>query len=72
MEQDGLAALASQLRDTPPEGLGQLAERDLHHLADAIRAARTRQAAALDAAGESAFRYVPRLLRGPIRRVLRA
>lgn len=71
MENPGLAALAAQLRDTPPAGLAILADADLADLADTIAAARARQAAALEQAGEQAFSYVPRLLRGPIRRLLR-
>lgn len=71
MRQDGLAELEAQLHAAPPAGLARLAGADLEHLAAAIREARTRQAAELDAAGEHAFRYIPRLLRGPIRRVLR-
>jgi hypothetical protein len=70
MTQDGVAALAAQLRDTPPEGLAALSDADLHHLASAVQASRRRQAAELDAAGEQALSHIPRLLRGPIRKVI--
>jgi hypothetical protein len=49
--------------------VARLADEDLLHLAQAIAAARRRQADELEAAGAQAFRLVPRLLRGPIRRL---
>ncbi|HET9719389.1 MAG TPA: hypothetical protein VFP55_04855 [Solirubrobacteraceae bacterium] len=71
MSDDALDELREQLRSDPPHGLRALAEEDLRHLAQAIHAARARQAAALEHAAEHGFSYVPRLLRGPIRRILR-
>jgi hypothetical protein len=62
--------LRDQLRRDPPAALRTLAEEDLRHLAQAIRAARARQAEALERAAEQGFSYVPRLLRGPIRRIV--
>jgi hypothetical protein len=70
MTQAGMAALEEQLRETPPAGLGALADSDLQHLAGAVRAARRRQAAELERAGDQALRLIPRLLRGPIRKVV--
>jgi hypothetical protein len=70
MSENGLSKLRAQLRAEPPAGLAQLADEDLERLADAVAAARRRQAAELEAAGEAAFRYVPRLLRGPMRKLL--
>lgn len=72
MDRDGPTSLAAELRQPPPEGIAKLADEHLQHLAGALRSARLRQAEALDAAGENAFGYVPRLLRGPIRRMLRS
>lgn len=66
-----LHELRDQLRGDPPNALSALAEEDVHHLAEAIRAARARQAAALQHAADQGFSYVPRLLRGPIRRIVR-
>ncbi len=63
--------LQAQLRAEPPAGMRALSGDQMRHLADAIAAARHRQAEALNRAGEEAFGYVPRLLRGPIRRILR-
>jgi hypothetical protein len=71
VSREPLQELRDQLRGEPPRALLELAEEDLRHLAGAIRAARARQAAALEQAGEQGFSYVPRLLRGPIRRILR-
>jgi hypothetical protein len=63
--------LRAQLRGDPPGALRALGEADLRHLTETIRSARVRQAAALEHAAEQGFSYVPRLLRGPIRRILR-
>jgi hypothetical protein len=66
----GVETLREQLRADPPAGVAALAEADLQHLAEAVRAARHRQAAELDRAGEQALRLIPRILRGPIRKVV--
>lgn len=70
MSQKGLSKLRAELRAEPPASLARLADEDLERLAAAVAAARRRQAAELEAAGEAAFRYVPRLFRGPIRKLL--
>ena len=67
---DALAALRDQLGEDPPETVAALAPARLQDLAEAVHAARRRQAIELAAAGEEAFRHVPRLLRGPIRALL--
>lgn len=66
---------ATELRDalgkTPPKGLvASLSADQSADLADAVRSARSRQSAELDAAIDGAFGRVPRLLRGPLRKVL--
>lgn len=71
MTEDEWGSLQAQLRAEPPASLRALSGDQVRHLADAITAARHRQAEALEQAGEQAFGYVPRLLRGPIRRILR-
>jgi len=70
MSQNGLLALQAELRDKPPASLADVAPEDLDHLAGAIRAAHRRQGAELAAAGEQALTHIPRLLRGPIRKLL--
>jgi hypothetical protein len=67
---DALSALQQQLGAAPPRSLGTLNPADLHDLADAVQSARQRQAHELAAAGDAAFGHVPRLLRGPIRKIL--
>ncbi len=67
----GLRALEAELRATAPQAIAQLSEAHLHDLAQAVRDARRRQAAELAAAGEKALGHVPRLLRAPVRMVLR-
>jgi hypothetical protein len=65
----GLGALERQLQTRAPEGVRALPDAELHALAEAIAAARRRQAAELEAAGDKALALVPRLLRGPVRRL---
>lgn len=62
-------ALEAQLGTSIPKGVRALDEDELQDLADAIRAARRRQAEALAEAGERALNRIPRLLRGPVRKV---
>jgi hypothetical protein len=68
---DAFSELQQQLGDIPPDTLARLSPEQLRDLAGAIQAARRRQAAELAAAGEKAFKHIPRLLRGPIRKLLR-
>ncbi|HEX8976935.1 MAG TPA: hypothetical protein VF781_10520 [Solirubrobacteraceae bacterium] len=65
-----LEALRAHLGDAPPAGLRSLPDVHLADLADAISQARRHQREALAAAGDRALSHVPRLLRGPIRRVV--
>jgi hypothetical protein len=65
-----MSALEKELRARPPEGLKRLSDAQLRDLATAVRDARHQQAAAMQAAGDQAFGNLPRLLRGPIRKVL--
>jgi hypothetical protein len=61
--------LAGQLGSLP-EGIDALAEEDKQDLADALHAARRRQASALAKAGDDALRFVPALLRPAIRKAV--
>ncbi len=63
-------ALRARLGDTPPASLRELAGPELEDLDTAIAEARRRQGEALAAAGERALGHIPRLLRGPVRRVV--
>jgi hypothetical protein len=67
---EALGELESEVRAEPPRGLSALSKAELEDLTDAVRDARHRQAAELQLAGEKAFRHIPRLLRGPIRKVM--
>jgi len=63
-------ALREQLGTSPPASLRELDRQHLEDLTESIQAARSRQAEALQDAGDRALRHVPRLLRGPVRRVV--
>jgi hypothetical protein len=67
----GLAALEAELGSAPGAGLARLEAGELEDLVSAVREARRRQATEIDAAANRALGFVPRLLRGPIRRVVR-
>ena len=62
-------SLEDELRGPLPDGLRGLTDAQREDLANAINDARRRQAAAFAEAGENAFGHIPRILRGPIRRL---
>ncbi len=62
--------LSAQLRGSAPEGLCELSDAELADLSAAVADARHRQAAALAEAGDRALSHIPRLLRGPIKRIV--
>lgn len=62
--------LQQRLTGEPPAGIAALPAEDQQRLADAIGAARRRQGTALAAAAEESLRYVPKLLRGPVRKAV--
>jgi hypothetical protein len=64
-----IEALRKQLGDAPPPGVRALSDEELWDLAAAIHDAARRQAVALEDAGERALGRIPRLLRGPVRKV---
>jgi hypothetical protein len=70
MTRNALSQLREQLNGDVPQGVRKLGEAELRDLAHAIADARHREGAALAAAGERALERVPRLLRGPIRKVV--
>jgi hypothetical protein len=67
---DAFTTLCAQLGGPAPDGLRELSDEELGHLAEAIADARHGQAAALAQAGDRALSHIPRLLRGPIRRIV--
>lgn len=67
---DPVDALARELRGPVPSTVAQLRGADVEHLAGLIADARHRQAAAIAAAGDRGLSFVPRLLRGPLRKAL--
>ena len=71
MADAGLKALEAELRGKAPAGLCRLSDEELRDLAEAIRSARRRQAADLAAALEESLSHIPKLLRGPVRKVVR-
>ncbi|GAA3851193.1 hypothetical protein GCM10022380_81510 [Amycolatopsis tucumanensis] len=62
--------LAEQLGAEPPAGVAALDPAHQQDLADAVRSARRRQAAALAKAGNDALKFVPALLRPAVRKAV--
>lgn len=62
--------VAEEYGDALPPGLAALDEAHAAHLADAIDTARRRQREALAEAMEAGLHFVPRLLRGPVKKSL--
>ena len=65
-----IRALRTQLGQTPPSGLRALTDEQVLDLAAAVEAARHRQAASLAEASDRALGRIPRVLRGPVRKVV--
>ena len=72
MTEGALAALRNELGGKPPKAVAALDDEHLQALADAIAKAKQRQARALEKATDEAFDNLPRLLRGPVRKILGA
>jgi hypothetical protein len=67
---DAFNALCAQLGESAPQALRQLSGDELTDLSNAVRTARRRQTKALADAGERALGHIPRLLRGPVRKIV--
>jgi hypothetical protein len=63
--------LEEQLRAAPPPAILELDDEHLRDLAAAVQQSRRRQAAELARAGDKALGLIPRVLRGPVRRMLK-
>ena len=70
MSANELRALEAELGARPPEGLDAIAAADLRALTTLLRDAKRRQSEALDGAVEEALEIVPRMVRGPVRKIL--
>ena len=70
MSDDAFTTLSAQLRAPVPDGLRELSDDELADLSAAVADARHRQAAALAEAGDRALSHIPRLLRGPVKRIV--
>jgi hypothetical protein len=70
MTPDAKRELRAELGAAPPKGLDALSDAEVSDLAAALRSSQERQSAALAKAMEDALRHVPRLLRGPVRKMM--
>lgn len=70
MSAKGMRALEAELGGPPPEGLRALDDAQLRAFTDMLCDAKRRQSGALEAAVEEALEIVPRIARGPVRKIL--
>jgi hypothetical protein len=70
MSATAVMALESELGASVPEGLKALTEAQLGGFTDLLRDAKLRQSDALESAVEEALEIVPRMVRGPVRKIL--
>jgi hypothetical protein len=62
--------LKRELRADPPPAIAALGETDLARLTATLRAAREHQTAALEGATDHGLAFIPKLLRGTVKKVL--
>lgn len=62
--------LKRELRADPPPAIAALDDADLARLTATLRGAREHQTAALEAATDQGLAFIPRLLRGTVKKVL--
>ncbi|MEA2190979.1 MAG: hypothetical protein QOI73_1100 [Solirubrobacteraceae bacterium] len=70
MSSNGVRALESELGGRAPDGLEALGDAQLRAFTDLLHEAKRRQSEALQAATEEALEIVPRMARGPVRKIL--
>jgi hypothetical protein len=70
MSATAIRDLEAELGGRPPAGLEALTDAQLSGFTDALHGAKERQSAALRSAVEEALEIVPRLVRGPVRKIL--
>jgi predicted DNA-binding transcriptional regulator YafY len=70
MTPDAKRALRAELGAAPPKGLDALTDDEIADLAAALHEARARDKAALAKAMRDALQHIPRLLRGPVRKMV--
>jgi hypothetical protein len=70
MSASALRELEAELGGRAPEGLKALREADLRAFAALLHDAKVRQSEALEAAIEQSLEIVPRMARGPVRKIL--
>jgi hypothetical protein len=70
MSAKALRALEDALGGRPPAGLEALTDAQLRAFTDLLRETKQRQSRGLEAAVEQALEIVPRMVRGPVRKIL--
>jgi hypothetical protein len=70
MDATGAKSLAERVDGELPAGIAALSPEHQQWLADALGEAHREQGRELQAAAEESLRFVPRLLRGPVRKAV--
>jgi hypothetical protein len=67
---DGVDILEQELGAQLPDGISQLSGAELEALAELLREAKAHQKQELDEGVEGSLDIIPRLMRGPVRKIL--
>jgi hypothetical protein len=70
MSAKALRALEIELGGPAPDGLHELTDAQLSAFTDVLGEAKRRQSGALESAVQEALEIVPRMVRGPVRKIL--
>ncbi|MBA3748302.1 MAG: hypothetical protein H0W96_12550 [Solirubrobacterales bacterium] len=70
MSAKAVRALEAELGGRAPDGLKTLADKDLRAFTGLLHDAKARQSDALEEAIEQSLEIVPRVVRGPVRKIL--
>jgi hypothetical protein len=70
MSAKGVKALESELGGPAPDGLRELTDAQLSAFTELLGEAKRRQSGALESAVQEALEIVPRMVRGPVRKML--
>jgi hypothetical protein len=70
MSAQAIRALEAELRDRVPDGLHALTAAQLRAFTAVLQDAKRRQSGALQSAVDEALEIVPRMARGPVRKIL--
>jgi hypothetical protein len=70
MSANAVRALEAELGGAAPDSVSKLTDAQLSAFTDLLRTAKRRQSGALESAMQESLEIVPRMVRGPVRKIL--